>query len=170
MIMIPFPFFLAEIILFFVSVDALGWGQTLLLYFAPCLVGLLIVSLWGRVALLSVQASLMRGEIPTGKLMHSGAIFLAGLCFLVPSFFLRLLGLGLLLPGARHWLIWRFQAKMKQKIRQGNASFRFGGFGFSGQEPFSADSGSVEREVGNANVLDVKPLQVSHETKKNEEE
>ena len=171
MILVPFPFFLAEILIFFATVSWLGFWNALLVYFAPCLLGLFIVSVWGRVALMSVQMSMAQGKVPAGKILHSGAIFISGICFLVPSFFLRIIGLCLFLPGLRHLLLWKFKAQMLQKMAQGGASFNFNGFrfggGFSGPNPFQdTPEGPFEREVQSADVLDVQPLKISHETKK----
>jgi UPF0716 protein FxsA len=175
-ILVPFPFFLAEIFIFFGAVNWLGFWNSLLLYFAPCLLGLFIVSIWGRAALMSVQMSLAQGQVPAGKILHAGAIFLSGLCFLVPSFFLRLLGICLLLPGLRHLLLWKFKGQIARKLSQGGASFSFNGFrfggGFAGPSPFgdTPENFPTEREVQSADVLDVQPLKISHETKRTDDD
>ncbi len=170
MLMIPFPFMLAEIFIFFACVGQFGFLNTLLIYFLPCLLGFFILNVWGRAALFSLQTATARGEIPGNRMIHAGAIVLSGICFLIPSFFARLLALFLFLPGLRHFLIWKFKAQVLQKMSRGSAGFQFGGGFPFGKNPFprpdAADFGqSREREVHSTEVLDVKPLSISHEYK-----
>ncbi len=173
---IPFPVVLLEIFIFWFVADKLGFFNTILIYFVPCLLGLLIVATWGRVALVSLQMSFARGEVPGAKVLHAGAIFIAGLCLVVPSFFTRVIAIGLLLPGLRHLLLWKFKANIAQKISQGPSSFNFSGFRFgAGASPFGRDTSytdfgrPAEREVFNAYVLDIKPIEVTREIKKNDD-
>jgi len=136
MLMIPFPFVLAELLIFFWGVNQWGFFNTLGLYLAPCLLGFLIVSTVGRMAIMTLQSTVTRGQLPGNKILHSGAIFLSGLFFMIPSFFARVIGLVLLLPGLRHLAVWRFKLFMAKKMAQGSARvFNFGGggpFGFGG--------------------------------------
>ncbi|MGE5084914.1 MAG: FxsA family protein [Bacillota bacterium] len=191
MLMIPFPFVLAELLIFFWGVSRWGFFNTLGLYLAPCLLGFLIVSTVGRMAIMNLQSTVTRGQLPGNKILHSGAIFLSGLFFLIPSFFARIIGLVLLLPGLRHLAVWRFKIFMAKKMAQGSARvFNFGGggpFGFGG---FGAGSGGQsgfqyyefrndgtgftemheevreEREITDVEVVDVTPLEITHEEKK----
>lgn len=175
MIFVPFPLVLAEILIFFFAVKQWGFLSTLGFYFLPCLLGFLIVSTVGRLALLSLQTSVMKGQLPTNRLLHSAALFFAGVLFLVPSFFSRVLAVILFLPGLRHIAIWWLKAFMAKRIAKGAGAFTFGGpFGFGAG---SAGGGfkyyqdvRAERDVHETNVLDVTPLQVTHEKKKKNEE
>lgn len=182
MIMLPFPLIVAEIVIFVLFVQRLGFFPAVGLYLVPCLLGMLIVSTVGRMALMSMQGSLTQGKVPGTRLLHSGAIFLSGLFFLLPSFFSRIVGLILLLPGLRHLAVWRFKIYMAQKIAKGGA-FSFGnGFGFStgfgnggfqyrqyGGSP-TAQGPSFERDVTNNNAaIDVTPLKVTHEPKRSDD-
>ena len=191
MLMIPFPFVLAELLIFFWGVNQWGFFNTLGLYLAPCLLGFLIVSTVGRMAIMTLQSTVTRGQLPANKILHSGAIFLSGLFFLIPSFFARIIGLVLLLPGLRHLAVWRFKLFMAKKMAQGSARvFNFGGggpFGFGGFGAGSARPGGFqyyefrndgtgftqtneeereEREITDVEVLDVTPLEITHEEKK----
>lgn len=176
---IPFPAVLAEIFLFFFILSNWGFLNTMAFYFLPCLLGFFIVNIWSRIAIPALQAAALRGEKPGFKLLNSGAIFLAGLCFLVPSFFLRVLGVLLLLPGSRHILVWKFKEKIAQRFAGGaaggafnfgNFHFRAGGFpgaGFPGEGSFGGAQQPEERDVSASNaVLDVKPLEVTHTSDK----
>lgn len=179
---IPFPAVLAEIFLFFFLISNWGIWNTLAFYFLPCILGFFIVNIWSRITIPAFQAAALSGQKPGFKLMNSAAIFLSGLCFLVPSFFLRVLGVLLLLPGTRHFLVWKFKEKMAARFAGGRAGgfnfgnfqFRTGGFpggGFPGAggfppgaDPFGRpQQPTEERDVTASNaVLDVKPLEVTH--------
>lgn len=171
MIVLPFPFILAEIVIFFIAVNEWGFFNTLGLYLLPCLLGFAIMSLIGRMAFMNLQSAVVKGRLPANKILHSGAIFLSGILFLIPSFFTRIFGLCLLLPGLRHLAVWKFKLFMVEQIKKGSASFGARGFGSQGFRyyGFGNDMGPVEREVHEASggpVLDVTPLEISHEEKK----
>lgn len=177
MMAIPFSFFIAEVIIFFASVNYWGFWNTILAYFVPCALGLLIVSVWGRLALVSMQISMAKGEAPTMRLAHSAAILVAGVCFLIPSFFLRIIGLALFLPGIRHFIIWKYKKQIFEKMSQQSSGFSFGGIHFRSGGPMGPNQGgytdisfgATEREVYSDAVLDVQPLEITHEKKNNDE-
>ncbi|MBO9666723.1 MAG: FxsA family protein [Bdellovibrio sp.] len=196
MIAIPFPFIIAEILIFFTISSRVGFLNTLAIYFVPCLLGFLIVSTVGRMAIMTLQSTVMRGQLPANKLLHSGAIFISGLCFLVPSFFTRIIGIVLLLPGLRHLAVWRFKLYMAKKMASGSARvFNFGAGPFGGFGGFGGAGGGAgpggfqyyefrndgsgfremnpeeprERELKDVEVLDVTPLEITHEQKKKDE-
>lgn len=183
MILVPFPFIVAEIIIFILSIQHLGFLNTLGLYLLPCLLGFFIVTTVGRLALMTLQSTVMKGQLPASKILHSGAIFLSGLLFLIPSFFTRVFGLILFLPGLRHLAIWRFKLYMAKQIAKGSARFNFGGpFGFGAgtsgggfryyeyrNDGSVYEEGPHEREVREAHVLDVTPLKVTHQEKKEDD-
>lgn len=171
MFFIPLPFVIAELVIFVMAVQHWGFFNTLGFYLLPCLLGLFIVTTVGRIAVMSMQMSVMKGQLPAAKLLNSAAIFLSGLLFLVPSFFTRVAGVLLLLPGLRHLAVWRFKLFLVKQISRGAGSFSFGAggpFGFrAGSTGFRYyEEATQEREVREANVLDVTPLQVVHEDKK----
>lgn len=183
MVFVPFPLVVAEIVIFFFAVKQWGFFNTLGLYLLPCLLGFFIVAIVGRIAIMTLQSTVMRGQLPASRILHSGAIFLSGLLFLIPSFFARVLAVILFLPGLRHLAVWRFKIFMAKQIAKGTANFNFGagpfgfgagnmgGGGFRYYEYRSDGSGfdqaPQERDVYEANVLDVTPLKIVHEKKEN---
>lgn len=183
MIFIPFPFVIAEIVIFFMATQHWGFLNALGLYLLPCLLGFIILTTVGRMALMSLQSTVMRGQLPASKMLHSGAIFLSGLLFIIPSFFARVLAVILFLPGLRHLAVWRFKVYMAKQVAKGAANFKFGGpFGFGAGNMGGGfryyeykDDGAgfqethEERDVYESNVLDVTPLKITHE-KKNEDD
>ncbi|MGZ3768200.1 MAG: FxsA family protein [Bdellovibrio sp.] len=182
MFFIPFPFVVAEIVIFILSVQHFGFLNTLGLYILPSFLGILIVNTVGRLALLTLQSTVMKGQLPAGRILNSAAVFIAGLLLIIPSFFSRVLGLILLLPGLRHLIVWRFKTHMAKKMASGANVFTFktGPFGFGGgssgfryyeyNNNNKDQSENQEREVSERNVLDVTPLAVTHEEKKDKEE
>lgn len=190
MLMLPLPILVAEAVAFFMILQRVGFLNTLAVYLLPCLLGFLIVTTVGRVALMNMQSTMSRGQLPAGKILHSGAIFLSGLLFLVPSVSTRIFGLVLLLPGLRHLALWRFKISMAKKMASGASQgfgFSRGPFGFGGGAagPGAGAGGfryyefrnngtgfkdvSEEREIRDAEVLDVTPLEITHEKKNNPE-
>lgn len=191
MFFIPFPVLIAEFVIFWLAVQRWGFFDTLGIYLLPSILGLIIMNLVGRMALMNLQGTAMQGKVPGNKLLHSGALFLSGLLFLIPAFFSRVFAIILFLPGTRHLAVWGFKAFMAKKITQGAAqAFNFGasggpfgfgtgssgfryyeyrgstGFGTEQSEMKDVEGLTEEREVREANVLDVKPLEIIHQDKK----
>lgn len=163
--MIFFIWLFAEIYLFFKMTTWIGWGDTFLLYYGPSLLGILIVSSWSRMGLMTVQSALAKGEMPGPRLLHTAAIFLGGLCLAFPSATSRILAVFLILPGLRHLLVWRFQLFAAKKMASGSAkAFSFmqgkaGGFRFysysSRGGPFQQPSNEMRDVTPDQVVLDV---------------
>lgn len=187
MLFIPFPLVLAEIFIFFFAVKQWGFLNTLGIYLLPCVLGFLIVSTVGRMAIMTLQGSVMKGQLPGNRLLHSGAIFFSGLLFMVPSFFARVAAVVLFLPGLRHIFVAWFKVFMAKKIAKGTANFSFGGaggpFGFGAGNTSGGfryyryrggnagfEQANPERDVSETNVLDVTPLKVTHEKKDGDEQ
>ena len=187
MIAVPFPLIIAEFVIFWLAVQKFGFLTTLEIYFLPCLLGILIMNFVGRAAISNFQGAATNGQIPGKKILNSVAIFISGLLFLIPSFFSRIFAVILFLPGLRHFALWRFKSYMARKISEGagNAfSFEAGGpFSFGGgasgfryynfrqqQGHYQDASGqneevemNAEREVSEADILDVTPMEVTHQ-------
>ena len=190
MIAIPFPFIIAEFVIFWMAVSKFGFLTTMGYYLLPCLLGLFIVSTMGKVAMMTLQGSVARGQMPANKMLHSGAIFLSGILFLIPSFFTRVIGIVLFLPGLRHFAVWRLKLYMAKQIAKGTQGFSFnmgggpfgfgtgmGGGGFRRYEYRHDGAGfqdvteevREEREITDVEVVDVTPLEITHEEKKKED-
>ena len=176
MLMLPLPLVIAEFLIFIAFSQHYGFFNTVGLYLLPCFLGLFIVSTIGRLAMMKMQGTMSQGQVPGTKMLHTGAIFISGLLFLVPSFFTRVLGLVLLLPGLRHLAVWRFKIYMAQKIAKGGASgFSFGGYGFGFSTGFGTGGfrqpPNEERDVTHSpHAIDVTPIKVTHEPKRPDDE
>lgn len=173
--------FVAEVYLFFKMTAWIGWGDTFLLYFVPSLLGVLIVSSWSRMGIMTVQSALTKGQMPGSKFLHMGAIFLGGICLCFPSLLSRIFAVLLIMPGLRHIMVWRFKLMAAKKIASGSAqAFSFmqgkaGGFRFyqyqQAKNPFEqGPTGMRDVTPHSPDVLDVQAIQITHEELPEKEE
>lgn len=179
--LLPF-WFIAEIAAFWVGVNHFGFWDTMLYWWAPSLIGFIITSSFTKVALSTMQASMMAGQLPEKRILHAGLIFLGGVLCWIPFIMTRVLGLLLILPGSRHLLLLQFKKKLADQIAKGSATgFQFGGFGgaqggpqMGGFKFYRYDMRTGSNPFGQANeaprdvtphgqdILDVKPIEVTH--------
>lgn len=157
-------FTIIEIYIFSLFVDYYGFWSSLLIYFVPSVLGLMIISLYGRASMMSLQLKLSKGEPPTGALLNTAAIFIGGLMLIPPSMVLRSFALILLLPGVRHLFLFIaktfFLVKILSKLKTnqfGNGFFYMGSFG-SGDYYQNQQNQTTERE---ASVIDIEAIEVS---------
>lgn len=172
MALLPLLFIPFEIVLFFRVAGAFGFFMALVMYWAPCLLGALLIRFQSRSAMARMQERLARGESSVGVL-GMGANFFAGLMLLLPFFTTRVLALVLLLPGARQLALFAARAWILKKMT--NGTFVFAGRGFPGagagsagpfpggpfgNRPFGGmdDGPRVERD---ATVIDVEAVQIA---------
>lgn len=177
--LIPF-WFVAEIAAFWWTAGKIGFWDTMLYWWGPCLIGFIITSSFSRGGLMTLQTSMMAGQVPEKRILHAGMIFLGGVLFWLPFVGTRVLGTLLVLPGTRHLLLWKFQKGLAQRMAEQMAKgaagggFQFASFRF-GAGPGSSMGGMAgefrtargtfsERDVtpNATDVLDVKPIEVTH--------
>jgi UPF0716 protein FxsA len=94
-----------EIALFILVGGAIGILPTLALVVLAAVVGTALVRRQGFQALTRLQASIDRGEDPRGQIAHAAMIMLAGVLLIIPGFFTDAIGLLLLVPPVRAFLI-----------------------------------------------------------------
>ncbi|HRO66446.1 MAG TPA: FxsA family protein [Pseudobdellovibrionaceae bacterium] len=172
---LPFPLFLLEVFLFVFFASRIGFLGTMGFYFLPSLLGLLLLSLQSRTALMRVQKIIAEGGNPGRRLLGTAANFMAGIFLVVPFVTTRLIALCLIVPGVRQIFLLAIHAWLTRKIVSGAARMSRGGFGAgpgfraefrrgpAGWE-FSEDEGPrVERD---ATAIDVEPLEIDHSESK----
>ncbi len=92
-----------------------GWltlWPTLAIVVLTAVLGALLIHRQGRQAMADIRGSMQRGD-PLMPLAHGGLILLAGIFLMTPGFFTDTLGLLLLIPPLRRWLI----AILAQRIK-----------------------------------------------------
>ncbi len=114
---------LVEIALFVVVGGAIGLWPTLGLVVLAAVAGVALIRLHGFQALAGMRRSIEAGEDPVGPLAHGALVVLAGLLLIVPGFFTDALGIALLLPPVRRFVIARIGARVSVRM-QGRAGPR----------------------------------------------
>jgi UPF0716 protein FxsA len=158
-----YPF--AEIYAYLWLIETSGFGNAVLLTLGSGLVGILIMSGQGRSALFDIQRDLSQGKNPSNQLMHRLLIFLGGLLIFFPGLINDVIGIALVLPGTRHLILFFFKAALIRQFSQGRIRV------FGTRPRGDHDAGirnrhepeiRVERD---AEVIDVTPLEITHEKK-----
>lgn len=101
--LIAFP--VIEIALFIRVIDGIGLFWTILAAFGAGALGLSLLRRQGLTVMLRAKARLQSGDSPVQETLHGLFLAMAGFFFLLPGFFSDLLGLALLLPPVRTFLV-----------------------------------------------------------------
>lgn len=96
-----------EIALFIQVGGLIGLWPTIGLVLLSAFVGVTLIRSQGRRAMTELQQSFQTLSDPTRPLAHGAMILLSGLLLLTPGFFTDIVGLLLLIPGVRDWLMRR---------------------------------------------------------------
>ncbi|MEI7608048.1 MAG: FxsA family protein [Rhodospirillaceae bacterium] len=106
--------FVAELVVFGLLCDAIGFWPTLLALIATSAAGALLLRAQGVTTLTRIQLMLEQGQSPVLEIVEALWLAAAGLLLLVPGFLTTLAALTLLLPITRRlvgvWLIGRYRA------------------------------------------------------------
>lgn len=95
---------IAEIALFLTVGERIGIPTTLAIVIVTAIVGASLVSRQGRAEYAALQASVVRGAVPTKELAHGAMILVAGALLLTPGFLTDGVGFSLLVPQVREAL------------------------------------------------------------------
>ncbi len=96
-----------EIALFIQVGGAIGLWPTIGLVLLSAIVGTALIRSQGARAMLEIQESFRTLSDPTRPLAHGAMILFAGVLLLTPGFFTDTIGLLLLIPGVRDWVMRR---------------------------------------------------------------
>jgi UPF0716 protein FxsA len=94
-----------EIALFIQVGGAIGIWATLAIVVLTALAGTTLMRIQGMQALSKLQRSIEQGGNPVGPIAHGALILVAGVLLLTPGFFTDAVGLTLLIPPVRDFLI-----------------------------------------------------------------
>lgn len=106
-----------EITLFITIGGAIGVGPTILLVLLSALIGTFLMRRQGMKALIDVQESFRDLRDPTAPLAHGAMIILAGALLVTPGFFTDTLGLLLLIPAVRRWIMLQLKDRVQVTSR-----------------------------------------------------
>lgn len=148
---------LLEVYVFYKFVQTYSFWDGILFLISSALLGLLLLSLMGQAVFLNLKDDLSAGKTPSNKVVHRGCIMLAGILFIVPGFLSDILAVLLVLPGTRHLFILYFKNKIFRGLQKGNVRF------FSNANFRNQSFGQDVRTERDAQVVDVTPIEITHE-------
>lgn len=125
-LLIPFLVLpVVEIALFIQVGGWIGLWPTIALVILSALVGSWLMRQQGLAALADLQGSFRELRDPTAPLAHGALILLAGALMVAPGFFTDSVGIALLIPGVRRWVM----KQIGRRMRVTSAGFGYGGAG-----------------------------------------
>lgn len=136
---------IVEIAIFIQVGGLIGLWPTIGLVLLSAVVGSILIRQQGAKALRDVQTSFATLNDPTTPMAHGAMILLAGVLMITPGFFTDAVGLLLLIPAVRLWVMRQMSSRVTV-VRQG-----FGAGtarGFQGREPHRPpyDRGVIDAE------------------------
>lgn len=134
---------LSELFVFMNVSEHIGLGTALLMALLTAILGGVIVRYQGISTLMSAQASLQRGSMPSKELFDGLCIVAAGATLITPGFITDAVGFALLIPPIRDAL--------RTKLSK-NARFTMSGFGAEHSEFHDAHR---QNHPSDPNVIDV---------------
>lgn len=176
LLIVLYPFL--EIYAFYKFIEAYSFVDALLLVILSGFLGSMIIRLQGQATLGLLQTELAQGRIPKGQILHRALVMLGGFLLFLPGIISDILGVLCILPGSRHLIAWYLKTLIQRgafrgrfftsgfgKGFGGSFSGSFGNpFGTSGVDLSETSDLRVERD---AQVIDIKPTEVTHSKKEN---
>ena len=120
-----------EIALFIQVGGLIGLWPTIGLVILSTVAGSWLMRQQGAAALADLQGSFRELRDPTAPLAHGALILLAGALMVTPGFFTDTMGIALLIPAVRRWVI----GQLGRRMRVTSAGFGHGTTGPSTQRP-----------------------------------
>lgn len=114
-----------EIALFIQMGSLIGLWPTIGLVILSAVAGSWLMRRQGLAALTDLQRAFREMRDPSAPLAHGALILLAGALMVTPGFFTDSMGLALLVPAVRRWVI----ARLGRRMRVASAGFGYGGAG-----------------------------------------
>lgn len=138
---------LIEIALFVTVGGWLTLWPTLAIVLGTGVLGVFIMRLQGLRAISDMRSALKTMQSPMSPMANSAMIMAAGILLILPGFLTDTLGLLLLIPFVRHWLIGRFAGKMRVFTTTGpNHNWRDGTQNQYNDEAIDAEYSEIEPE------------------------
>lgn len=163
-----FPF--VEMYLLYKFVEAYSFVDLVLYLLSTGILGMAIMKLQGKNTFTQMQMQIIQGKLPNDRALHGAFVLLGGLLLFIPGFVSDIFGVLCIFPISRHLLIMYFKNSIKKGLFKGRVQVfgngtSFGG-GFGGfQQSHSTRETYQERD---AQVIDIEPISITHEDKKND--
>lgn len=165
----PLLYLMAEILIFVLLVQILGFGWALLLAIIPSFLGLLLLSVLGREMAVKMQSLIRDGKTQPADILRSSAPLIGAVLLIIPGFISRSLGILFLFPPTR-WLLLFLASRLffSRLLKKSFSSFQFGNGAFRVYTNFGQRTGFPSEEprdvTANSQVIDVVPTKIEHKT------
>ena len=93
--------------------NVIGGFETILVVVATAILGVALLRIQGRQALLNARTKMEVGKVPAREMIDGLFLAVGGLLFLTPGFITDALGFACLIPGIRHILIGAMLSRLK---------------------------------------------------------
>lgn len=143
LILVALP--MIEIALFITVGDWIGLWPTLGLVVLSAVLGFAVMKRQGIQALERLRLSMEAGGDPSGPMAHGALIMIAGVLLILPGFFTDSIGIALLIPPVRGWVISRGAARVT--VRATSFASRGGASPRRAPDVIDADYEVVEDET-----------------------
>ena len=138
---------LIEIALFVTVGGWLTLWPTLAIVLGTGVLGVFVMRLQGLRAVLDMRNSMKTMQNPLSPMANSAMIMAAGVLLILPGFLTDTIGLLLLVPFVRHWVIGRFAGKMRIFTTPApNPDWRNGGQNRYSDETIDAEYSEIDPE------------------------
>ncbi len=163
-----YPFL--EIYAFYLFMQQYGFWNTVLFVILSGILGLFILSVQGRTAILRVQQSFAGGSKPANEILHQGVILVGAFLIMAPGIVSDIVGLLCILPISRHIIVAILKFRIAKGLFSGGIRVFNSGFGFGTgpefQQPRQHNNHSHQNIERDVTVVDVTPIEVTHQIKK----
>lgn len=132
----------------------IGLAPTLGYLLVMALLGSSLAKREGRRVMRSWQASAAEGRVPEEGILSGALVLVGGLLLILPGVISDALGLFLLIPPTRRWVVGRLRRALERRMQSGSVhvtSFRWGSGVYearSSQEPFERPAPPARRLSG----------------------
>ena len=116
---------LVEISLFVTIGARIGVIGTLAVVIGSAVLGVAILRRLGDQAFTALRSNVVLVRAPMTPVAHSGLLALAALLLILPGFLTDAVGLLMLLPPVRRWIIARVGTRLKAATSDGGATMRY---------------------------------------------
>ena len=150
----PLLFVILEFFVFIMSLKLVGFWTTLGLYILPSFIGVLGISFWGQKGFRGLQMQLAQSQDPIKEVLKSFSGLIGFLLLIPPTFTTRVLGIFLIFPLTRWFVVFLSQFFVFKKM--GPTGFMFYQFG---KDHFRSAENEPEFYEGDRPLRDVTPLE-----------
>jgi len=135
----------------------IGLWNTIAVVLVTGVLGAAFARSQGQAIWRQVNEKLARGEMPADSLFHGFLVFTGGLLLVTPGFVTDFLGLSMLMPGPRHFILRLLKKGLGGRIRKGQVRFYRSESSFYHQ-PYQDFPPQQDQQSEAGEIIDVEPV------------